>query len=381
MRSRAFAAVLLVLTLGLAACAPAGSQAGHTSSPTPSVTPAPSPTPTPLTPAEQAAQQVAQMTIAERAALVVMGTAPGTDAAALADYVAGGPDGFILMGGNVPATSDELRSLTDTVHAASVHTLIATDQEGGDVRRMLWDELPSSYQLKTAVPAEVESAFAARAGLLAAAGVDINFGIVADVPRSDDSFIFGRSYGTDPHAAAERVAAAVTGERGLVASTLKHFPGHGAAEGDSHSLIPTSAQTLEEWRAFDALPFEAGIDAGAELVMTGHLRFPSVAAEPASLSPEWYRILREDLGFEGVAVTDDLGMLTSSGEAAYADPVANAVAAIAAGADLVLMIAGSTPETAGQIIAALEQRAATDAVFDDRLSEAASRVLLLASAY
>ncbi len=320
------------------------------------------------------------MTVAEQAALVVMGTAPGTDAAALAGYVSAGPDGLILMGGNVPATPDELRSLTDTVHAASAQALIAIDQEGGDVRRMLWDELPSSYELKTAAPAETQAAFAARAGLLEAAGVDINFGIVADVPRTQDSFIFGRSYGTDPQAVADRVAAAAAGERGVVASTLKHFPGHGAAEGDSHSAIPTSVQTFAEWRAFDAIPFEAGIDAGAELVMTGHLRFPSIAAEPASLSPEWYRILREDLGFEGVAVTDDLGMLSSSGEAAYADPVANAVAAIAAGADLVLMVAGSTPETAGQIIVALEQRASTDAAFAERLAEAASRVLMLESA-
>lgn len=319
------------------------------------------------------------MTVTEQAAMVVMGAAPGTDAAALADYVSTGPDGMILMGGNIPGAADELRSLTDAIHAASAQGLIAIDQEGGDVRRIPWDELPSSYDLKTAAPAEAQAAFAARAGLLAAAGVDINFGIVADVPRTQDSFIFGRSYGTDPQAVADRVAAAVAGERDVVASTLKHFPGHGAAEGDSHSAIPVSAQTLAEWQAFDAIPFEAGIDAGAELVMLGHLRFPSIAPEPASLSPDWYRILREDLGFEGVAVTDDLGMLGSSGEAAYADPVSNSVAAIAAGADLVLIIAGSTPETAGQIIAALEQRAWEDAAFAERLAEAAARVLLLKS--
>ncbi|MGP6177524.1 glycoside hydrolase family 3 N-terminal domain-containing protein [Microbacterium sp. A196] len=381
MRSRAIAAAFLAVGIGLAGCAASGDSAEPSTPPTLTATqaPTPTPTPTPLTPGEQAAQQVARMTIAEQAALVVMGTAPGTDAAALADYVSVGPDGLILMGGNVPATPDELRGLTDTVHAASDQALIAIDQEGGDVRRMPWDELASSYELKTAAPAETQAAFAARAGLLAAAGVDINFGIVADVPRTQDSFIFGRSYGTDPQAVADRVAAAVAGERGVVASTLKHFPGHGAAEGDSHSAIPTSAQTLAEWRTFDAIPFEAGIDAGAELVMTGHLRFPSIAAEPASLSPEWYRILREDLGFDGVAVTDDLGMLGSSGEVAYADPVANSVAAIAAGADLVLMIAGSTPETAGQIITALEQRASTDATFAERLAEAASRVLMLKS--
>lgn len=380
MRSRAIAATLLAVVLGLCGCAPSGESAEMSADPTPSVSPRPSPTPTLLTPPEQAAEDVADMTGADQAALVVMGSAPGTDATALSNYVSAGPDGLILMGGNVAATSEELRATTDAIHASSPHAFIAIDQEGGDVRRMPWDELPSSYELKTAAPAEAQAAFAARAGLLAAAGVDINFGIVADVPRTQDSFIFGRSYGTDPQAVADRVAAAVTGERGVVASTLKHFPGHGAAEGDSHSAIPTSTQTLAQWQAFDAIPFRAGIDAGAEAVMMGHLRFPAIAAEPASLSPEWYRILREDLGFDGVAVTDDLGMLGSSGEPAYADPVANSVAAIAAGADLVLMIAGSTPETAGQIIAALDQRASTDAAFAQRLAEAATRVLVLKSA-
>jgi len=379
MKSRAFAATLLVMALCLCGCAPATETAEDPAKATPrsTRTPAPTPTATPQTPVERAAEQVAAMPVAEQAALVVMGTAPGADASALGAYVAQGPDGLILMGENVPASPGELRALTDAVHAAFDPALIAIDQEGGDVSRMPWDDLPSSYDLKQADPAQAEAASEARAQLLLEAGVDINFGIVADVPRSEGSFIYGRSYGTDPQAVAERVAATVEGERGVVASTLKHFPGHGAAEGDSHSAIPTSGITKAEWRAQDAVPFEAGIDAGAELVMMGHLRFPSVAAEPASLSPEWYRILRDDLGFEGIAVTDDLGMLGSSGEAAYADPVANSVAAIAAGADMVLMIAGCTPETAGQIIAALAQRASDDPVFADRLAEAASRVLAL----
>ncbi|MGO2747534.1 glycoside hydrolase family 3 N-terminal domain-containing protein [Microbacterium sp.] len=377
MKGHVLTAALLVTVLGLCGCAPTGDQPQDSTQPTVTTTPSPTPEPTPLTPLEQAAEQVAQMTPAEQAAMVVMGAAPGTDAAALADYVSAGPNGVILMGDNVPATPAELRSIADAIHSASSNALIAIDQEGGDVRRMPWDELPSSYDLKGAEPAQAQEAFVARAQLLVAAGVDINFGIVADVPRSDDSFIYGRSYGTDPQVVADRVAAIVAGEHGQVASTLKHFPGHGAAEGDSHSAIPTSDLSLSDWRAFDAIPFEAGIDAGAELVMMGHLRFPAVSAEPASLSPEWYTILRDDLGFEGVAVTDDLGMLSSSGEAAYADPVANSVAAIAAGADLVLMIAGSTPETAGQIVDALAQRASTDPVFADRLAEAAARVLAL----
>lgn len=370
------AAVLVSLGLGLAACAPAAAPTPESASSAPAATPSP----TPQTGLELAAERVAEMPLREQAALVVMGYADGTDPAALAAYVSGGPRGLILMGNNIPASPEQLRALTDAVHAASPDALIATDEEGGDVARLPWDDLPSARTLKNEDPAAAQAAFAARAQLLDQGGIDINFGVVADVPRSDGSFIYGRSYGTDPQAVAERVAAVVTGEKGQVATTLKHFPGHGAAEGDSHHAIPTTDLNLDEWRAFDALPFQAGIDAGAELVMMGHLRFTALSELPATLSPEWYAILRDELGFAGVAVTDDLGMLLSSGDPAYADPVANAVMAVDAGADLVLTIAGSTPETAGQIIDALAARAESDPAFARRLAEAATRVAALAAA-
>lgn len=373
------AAVLVSLGLGLAACAPAAAPTPESASSAPAATPSPTPSPTPQTGLELAAERVAEMPLREQAALVVMGYADGTDPAALAAYVSGGPRGLILMGNNIPASPEQLRALTDAVHAESPDALIATDEEGGDVARLPWDDLPSARTLKNEDPAAAQAAFAARAQLLDQGGIDINFGVVADVPRSDGSFIYGRSYGTDPQAVAERVAAVVTGEKGQVATTLKHFPGHGAAEGDSHHAIPTTDLNLDEWRAFDALPFQAGIDAGAELVMMGHLRFTALSELPATLSPEWYSILRDELGFAGVAVTDDLGMLLSSGDPAYADPVANAVMAVDAGADLVLTIAGSTPETAGQIIDALAARAETEPAFAERLAEAATRVAALAA--
>ncbi|MGW8481504.1 glycoside hydrolase family 3 N-terminal domain-containing protein [Microbacterium sp. NPDC055903] len=376
---RALAAGLLVLLLGSAGCASPGEPSVDEGRPTAASSPSPTPSPTPPTALELAEQRIAQLPVAEQAALVVMGYHPGTDGTALAGYLGTGPASLILMGPNIPATPEQLRAITDAIHAGHSDALIAIDQEGGDVRRMPWDELPSSRTLKDEPPEPAQAAFAARAQLLADAGVDINFGVVADVPRTDASFIYRRSFGTDPVEVAERVAAIVAGEQGLAASTLKHFPGHGAAEGDSHHAIPTSAISLTDWRATDAVPFQAGIDAGAELVMMGHLRFTAVSDAPASLSPEWYEILREDLGFEGVAVTDDLGMLTSSGEAAYADPVANAVNAIGAGADLVLMIAGSTPATAGQIVSAIADRATVDPAYAERLAEAAARVSALSA--
>lgn len=317
------------------------------------------------------------MDLRERARTVVTGATAGTDPAHLASYVRDGPRGMILMGGNVPDDPDMLRSLTTAIRSVEAPApLIAIDQEGGDVSRLPWDEGPSALTLKDADPAAVEAAFADRARLLTEAGATVNFGIVADVPRGEGSFIYRRAFGTDPARAADLVAAAVTGH-GEFAATLKHFPGHGAAEGDSHATIPETDMALDDWRAHDALPFAAGIDAGADLVMTGHLRFTAVDDAPASLSPEWHRILRDELGFDGVVVTDDLGMLLSSGEDAYADPVANAVHALDAGADLVLMIAGSDDETATRIVDGIVAAVEAGELDADRLREAAERVVAL----
>ncbi|WP_238439350.1 glycoside hydrolase family 3 N-terminal domain-containing protein [Microbacterium sp. JZ31] len=318
---------------------------------------------------------VADMSPAQRASAVVMGHIGGTDPETLGSYVEdGGLGGFILMGSNVPRTREQLRGVTDALDGedGAMPPLVAIDQEGGVVSRLRWDDGPAGAELQGRTPADTRAAFEERGRLLEAAGISVNFGVVADVGTSTSGFIRPRTLGGDAGSAAERVAAAVQGERGHAFSTLKHFPGHGAAPGDSHTLIPQTRMPAAQWRADHAPPFEAGIDAGAELVMTGHLRFTATDDAPASLSPAWYGILRDDLGFEGVAITDDLGMLRSSGEERYADPVRNAVAAVAAGADMVLMVAGSDARTATDMAAGIA--AEVDA---GRLEEAATRVVAL----
>jgi beta-N-acetylhexosaminidase len=328
---------------------------------------------------ERAVERVATMSVRERAASVVMGHIPTTDPAAAAAYMSeNGLGGFILMGANIPDDEPSLRALTGALTPdAAFPPLLAIDQEGGDVSRLPWDRLAAARTLKSAPADDTRTAFAGRAALADRGGIAVNFGIVADTTADTSMFIYRRALGTDPAGAAERVAAAVQGEAGQVFSTLKHFPGHGAAPGDSHAGIPQTGKSLEEWRATDALPFTAGIAAGAPLLMFGHLRYSAVDAAPASLSSEWHRIAREDLGFDGVIVTDDLGMLQASGEPAFADPVANAVAALAAGNDLVLSVmftdAGSAARIVDGIVAAVESGALPAA----RLDEAAERVAVL----
>ena len=318
---------------------------------------------------------LARMSVRELAASVIMMRVPSRDPASARDLVAAsGVGGVILMGDDTQRSPEVAAALTAALTTdPGLPPLTAVDQEGGIVTR-LPDGGPSAAALAGMPPEATQAAFAERARLVASGGFTVNFGVVADVTGDPRSFLAPRVFGGDPAAVAERVAAAVAGEHGVVLTTLKHFPGHGAAPGDSHALIPTTAMSLDEWRAVHAPPFRAGIAAGAELVMLGHLRFTGVDPVPATLSAEWYRVLRQELGFDGVAVTDDLWMLTASGEPAYTDPYADGVAALAAGADLLLFVGPIDPRVlTDRILEAVD----AGRIPTERLTEAARRVLEL----
>lgn len=325
---------------------------------------------------EEAWHRVKAMSTREKAASVVMGHVPTQDAPTLAGYMTStGIGGFILMGANVPAAEPQLRRLTAALTVdAALPPLIAIDQEGGDVSRLPWDGFASSATLKD-LPAEAtRDAFSARAALVQRAGIGVNFGIVADVTDDRSMFIYRRALGTSPAGGAERVDAAVTGEGDQALSTLKHFPGHGAAPGDSHSGIPSTGMSKEEWAASEGIPFQAGIDADAQLLMFGHLAYTAIDPAPASLSAEWHRIAREELGFSGVSITDDLGMLQGSGLPSYQDPVGNAVAALAAGNDMVLAVVFSSADSAPRIVDGIVAAVGAGVLSADRLDDAARRV-------
>jgi len=327
----------------------------------------------------RAAAAVAAMSLNERAASVIMGHIPTTDRGVLRDYMATtGVGGFILMGANVPGTEDRLREITAALTVdPAVPPLLGIDQEGGDVSRLPWDDFASSVTLKYEPPEATELAFAGRGALVQRAGISVNFGVVADITDDTGMFIYRRALGTTPESGASHVAAAVVGEEPEALSTLKHFPGHGAAPGDSHRGIPSTTESYDQWLQTDAVPFAAGIEAGAPLLMFGHLAYTSIDPNPATLSSEWHRIAREELGFDGVAITDDLGMLEASGLREYQDPVANAVAALAAGNDMLLSVLGTNSGTAAELTAGIVTAVESGALPAERLEEAAVRVMTL----
>src|SRR5262249_13104824 len=148
--------------------------------------------------------------------------------------------------------------------------------------------------------------------------------------------------GSDPAVVSGDVAAFVEGLQSTgVAACAKHFPGHGEAVGDSHLELPVAGADLETLRARALPPFAAAVEAGVRAVMTAHVRFTALDPEPATLSRAWIELLRWELGFEGVVMTDALEMQGAGGPAGIEE---SAVQALAAGADALCLGADLSPE-------------------------------------
>ena len=251
--------------------------------------------------------------------------------------------------------------------------LIGTDQEYGVVTRVKSGVtlLPSAMALGAAnSPQLTEAAWRTAGTELAAMGINVDFAPDADVLGAS-SVIGSRSFGSDPKLVAEQAAAAVRGLQAAgVAATLKHFPGHGRPAEDSHGDLPQLRQTQQELTDVDLPPFTAGIQAGARLVMSGHLDVRSIdPGVPATFSSKILEgVLRGKLNFQGVVVTDALNMAPAkrwpAGEAA--------VRALLAGNDLLLMPPDPVAAYDG-IVAAVKSGRLTR----DRLRASVTRILTL----
>lgn len=343
---------------------------------TPQQPPAQAPEQTPPQPLSFIDQTLADMTLHDKvASLFILHTA-STDPSTLATYMAAyKPSGLIFMGDNIPNTLDALHTQTNAlVTNKQLPPLLAVDEEGDTVKRLAADTFPGALTLPDMPPAATKDAFTRRSDLLKSVGLNLNFGIIADVTANPRSFIYPRVLGTTPQAASERVAQAVEGSKNRTLSTLKHFPGHGETSADSHVSIPTATTSYDDWQQRVSLPFKAGIDTGADIVMFGHLRYTAVDQQPATLSKKWHDIIRNDLSFKGLIITDDMIMLQDSGDAAYADPAANAVAAIQAGNDLLLYVLNHQSQTSNinpdtlinGVVAAVNVGRISEATIDDR---------------
>ncbi|NNG34615.1 glycoside hydrolase family 3 protein [Nakamurella aerolata] len=225
---------------------------------------------------------------------------------------------------------------------AKVPMLMSIDQEGGLVTRMLEPatQTPGGMALgATRDTAGARDLAAIQGKELAAVGIRQNFAPVADVNINPANPVIGvRSFGSNPQLVAEMTAAQVRGyqDDAGISSAAKHFPGHGDTDVDSHYGFPIITHTREQWEQIDRPPFQAAIDAGIQVIMTAHLQVPALdnSGDPATLSkPILTGILRGEMGYQGVIVTDSLGMQGVRDK--YGDDRVP-VLALKAGADILL---------------------------------------------
>jgi beta-N-acetylhexosaminidase len=283
------------------------------------------------------------------------------------------PGGIILMGRNA-RPAPELRRLGRAINEQlEIPAWISTDHEGGRVQRLRegLTHFPSAREVGQGGAQAVSLNAMNVAAELRTAGVNLNFAPVCDVPiHPDDSVIGDRAFGTDPMRAGLLAAEYVRGAQGSIMCCAKHFPGHGGVGVDSHAGLPTFSGSREELE-FHLAPFRAAQAAGVGAMMIGHISVPALDASgaPASLShPIVTGLLREELGFRGLVVTDDLEMgaldQTQSGE--------NAVRALVAGCDVVMFC--HETEKAVAALQAVERAVDEGRLSEERVADAIRRV-------
>ena len=283
--------------------------------------------------------------------------------------------GVILFGGNI-TSPDQLRQLTRSLRETGGRPLVAVDQEGGPIRRVPWvGPVRTERQQVAAGTVRSDAATAARG--LRAAGVTVTLAPVADVPIVRGAAIASRAFSRDPAVVSAAVRAAVRGWRsGGVAAAAKHFPGIGGAAANTDDAVVRISRSRTELERVDLAPFRAAIAAGVPLVMVGHARYP--ALDPYRSASQSARViegvLRRELGFRGVVVTDSLEARASLATGSLQKVSERAVRA---GADLLLLTGRGSYRPVFEHLLAV---ATVDPVFRARVRTSAARVLALKAA-
>lgn len=291
---------------------------------------------------------------------------------ALGQYPVGG---LVYFAKNIQSRDQITMMLENTKLYSKYPIFLAVDEEGGSVARVADAGLGAKVDgaRKIGQTGNTDNAYQAGATIgdsLAELGFNLDFAPVADVANVAGSVMTERSYGSDAAQAAGFVAAVVKGlEERRVTACLKHFPGIGSTTADTHKGLAFSDRTTEQFRAEEFTVFQAGIEAGANMIMVGHMSAPALTGndDPCIFSKELITdILRKDLGFEGVIITDALNMKAisqyyGSGEAA--------VMALKAGCDMLLM-----PENFEEAYNEVLQAVRDGVISEERVTDSLKRI-------
>ncbi|MEO8397688.1 MAG: glycoside hydrolase family 3 protein, partial [Chloroflexota bacterium] len=294
------------------------------------------------------------------------------------------PGGVVLFetnNGNPASMTKLINAFQSTItEAGGFPMLVSVDQEGGVVTRLTdgFTMFPAPILITAAGDDMAYKVGQASATELSAVGINMNLAPVADLETyKDNPIIFRRAWGSDPNIAGDAVAAFIRGSESLnVLATAKHFPGHGESRQDSHGTLPTIDLPLDRLESVEFVPFEKAISANVAAIMVGHLYMPALEPTPglpASLSHAVITgILREQMGYNGLIVTDALDMNAVDLNFNFYDA---AVMAVNAGVDLLAM----GPGIGQQVFEAAMQRVVDDVragkIPESRIDESVRRIL------
>lgn len=292
---------------------------------------------------------------------------------ALNQYAVGG---LIYFSQNILDKEQITEMLSNTANMSNYPIFLAVDEEGGDVSRVANSRIEvEKVEAMSAIGAGGDTAKAHEAGetigsYLKELGFNVDFAPVADVAAGEDSALGNRAFGSDPQLVKDMVSNTVSGIEGTgVSACLKHFPGLGSTTEDTHDGRVEITKSLEEFKASDFLPFQAGIEAGVDFVMVSHATAPALDDNnvPCSLSRKVITdTLRGELGFEGVIITDALDMTAITD---YYTTEEAAVMALEAGADMLLM-----PEDFEKAYAAVLAAVQEGKITEERIDESLERI-------
>jgi len=373
---------VVLLALGITACggARAAAKTTATSRPDSSVT---TTLPPSTTAACSNASEVAAWPLARRAAQLVVVPAQETDVNEVGPSVAAGAGGIILFGSSAPSDLKSQLAAVEASEFEGVAPFVMTDEEGGEVQRMsnLVGSLPwPATMTQTMNVTQVRSLAEQTAARMAATGVTMDLAPVLDLasgPGPDALHTDGpRSFSPVASVAASYGLQFALGlQAGGIIPVVKHFPGEGSATANTDSA-PASTPPLSVLEAADLLPFEAAIKAGLPAIMVGNSSVPGLTKQPSSLSSAVVTgLLRHQLGFQGLVITDSLsaGAITAEG---LSIPQAS-VEALEAGADMVLFTSSEPNSTTSQVVAAITSAVDAGAIPPDQLNGSVERVLAL----
>lgn len=293
------------------------------------------------------------------------------------DRLRDGMGGVCLFATNVESP-EQLRALTDRIYAANPDAIVSIDEEGGDVSRLYQREgspFPGNALLGRLDDLELTHAVGAQVGReLREAGINLTLAPDVDVNSNPRNPVIGvRSFGAEPALVSRHGVAWTQGVQSVgVAANAKHFPGHGDTAQDSHVSLPTVEVDVQTLRERELAPFAAAIAGGVHTIMSSHIMVPALDPQlPATFSRTiLHHVLRSQMGFDGVIVSDALDMVGASGEIGI--PAA-AARALAAGCDLLCIGTANTDQQMSEIVARIEQAIDAGELSQERVEDAARR--------